>query len=104
MPTVPSQPTTLSQMGTITGDLGNVGVPSIQNTPDTAAPISSKPGRFDHGPDSPWRTTLAWISPGFFAHSSSAVRPFRSKYPGRLLAKKTSAVDSQVEDCSDRSD
>src|SRR6476660_2304635 len=62
MPTVPSQPTTLSQMGTIVGDLGNVGVPLLQNTPDTAAPISSKPGRFDQGPVSPWRTTWAWIS------------------------------------------
>src|SRR6185312_9523943 len=31
------------------------------------------------GTVSPWRTTLAWISPGFVAHNSSAVRPFRSR-------------------------
>src|SRR6516164_3294980 len=46
MPTVPGQPTTLSQMGMMGGDLGSVGVPSMQNNTATAPPISSNPGRF----------------------------------------------------------
>jgi hypothetical protein len=49
MQTVPSQPTTLSQMGTMGGDLGCVGVPSMLDSPDTAPQISSKPGRFLQG-------------------------------------------------------
>ena len=32
-----------------------------------------------HGPLSPCATTRAWISPGFFAQSSSASRPYRSR-------------------------
>jgi hypothetical protein len=46
-PTVPSQPTTLSQMGTIGGCLGRLSVPSRARTTATEAPLSSKPGRFD---------------------------------------------------------
>src|ERR1700692_4362907 len=88
---VPSQPTTLSQIGIIGGDLGSVGVPSMENKPDTAAPISSKPTRFDQGPRSPWRTTLALFNPGLFGLRSSAVRPYLSKYPGSRFEKNPSA-------------
>ena len=40
---MPNQPTTLSQIGMIGGDLGCVGIPSMQNSPVTAAPVSSNP-------------------------------------------------------------
>jgi len=71
MPTVPSQPTTLSQIGTTAGDLGKVGVPSTQNTPDTAAPISSKPGSTrDYVA---MEDDFGMISPGFVAHNSAGI-------------------------------
>ena len=56
---MPNQATTLSQIGTIGGFFGRVEEPSIVKRADTVAPISSNPGRFDHGPFSPWRTTVA---------------------------------------------
>ena len=71
MPTVPSQPTTLSQIGTTAGDLGKVGVPSTQNTPDTAAPISSKPGSTrDYVA---MEDDFGMSSPGFVAHNSADI-------------------------------
>ena len=42
-----------SQIGTIGGCFGLLRDPSRAKTPETVAPISSNPGRFDHGPVSP---------------------------------------------------
>ena len=93
---MPNQPTTLSQMGMMGGWLGLVGVPSMVKMPETAAPISSKPGRLTRAFFAVKDVVVRGSALLLRRKTSSASRPCCFKNPGRYwrrIHRRAGAVD-----------